>query len=104
MFGHDTIPGLFRAHARRFEAEFLEDMGVLGCREADVFTRVSEYMPEIIAYITRILHAGFAYTASDGAVGGVYFDTEAYRCSPSACPSHTAWGNQDKKQKEIGLS
>ncbi len=39
--GHDvTDPGIYRAHAARYEAEFMQDMEVLGCRLPTVLTRV----------------------------------------------------------------
>ena len=41
----------------------------------DVLTRVSEYLPEIVVYIERILASGFAYKAPSGSV---YFDTVRY--------------------------
>lgn len=53
-------------------------MRALGCREASVLTRVSDYMGAIIAYVQRILANGFAYQAS----GSVYFDTRAFECAP----------------------
>ena len=75
-------------------------MAALRVRPPDVLTRVSEYMPEIVAYVARILANGFAYTApapgaaaggaGAGATGGapssppscdVYFDTGAYRAA-----------------------
>jgi hypothetical protein len=35
-----TDPAIFRAHAAKYEAEFLEDLAALGCRQPDVLTRV----------------------------------------------------------------
>lgn len=70
-----TDPAIFRAHAARYEAEFLEDMSVLGCRPPSVLTRVTEYIPEIIEYVEKIFNSGLAYELC----GSVYFDTGAFR-------------------------
>jgi cysteinyl-tRNA synthetase len=69
-----TDPAIFRGHAARFEAAFLEDMATLGVRPPTVFTRVSEYIPEIVEYIEKIVTNGLAYESS----GSVYFDTQAF--------------------------
>lgn len=66
---------VFRAHAARFEQEFFEDMRTLGVQQPDVLTRVSDYIPEIIAYIERIVSNGLAYPTAQG---NVYFDTREY--------------------------
>ena len=50
-------------------------MDALGCRRPDVITRVSEYMPEIVSYVQRIIGNGMAYASN----GSVYFDTQAFR-------------------------
>ena len=74
--GHEVNdPSIFDAHARRFEEEFHTDMERLGVRPADSITRVSEFVPEVVAYIERIVGRGLAYAAE----GSVYFDTRAFQ-------------------------
>ena len=58
------------------QAEFFEDMAALGVRMPDVLTRVVEFLPEIIAYVQRIVDNGMAYESN----GSVYFDTVKFRC------------------------
>jgi cysteinyl-tRNA synthetase len=80
---------IYRAHAAKYEKEFFEDMDALGVRRPDVTTRVCEYIPEVVAYVQRIVDQGMAY-ASPG--GSVYFDVAAFRakghaygkCKPAA--------------------
>ena len=57
-----------------FEREFFDDMAALNVLPPDAVTRVSDYLPEIIAYIERILTNGYCYEAN----GSVYFDTAAF--------------------------
>ncbi|EQC33113.1 cysteinyl-tRNA synthetase [Saprolegnia diclina VS20] len=61
------------AVARHHEAAFLADLASLNVLRASAITRVSEHIPEILAYIKTLEANGFAYTTSDG----VYFDTVA---------------------------
>ena len=70
-----TESSIFREHAAKYEADFFEDLAALGCRDPDVLTRVSEYIPEIIAYVERIIANGMAYESN----GSVYFDTRNFR-------------------------
>ncbi|PRW33977.1 Cysteinyl-tRNA synthetase isoform C [Chlorella sorokiniana] len=70
-----TDPAIFRAHAAKYEGEFLEDLAALGCRLPTVLTRVSEYIPEIVQYVEQIVANGMGYEAN----GSVYFDTQAFR-------------------------
>jgi cysteinyl-tRNA synthetase len=73
--GHTvTDQRVFRGLAARFEREFHDDMAALGIRPPDLLTRVSEYMPEIVAMVQRIISNGFAYAVN----GSVYFDTVAF--------------------------
>ncbi|KAF8056247.1 CARS1 [Scenedesmus sp. PABB004] len=83
-----TDPGIFRAHAAKYEAEFFADMDALGVRRPDVLTRVVEFLPEIVAYVSRIVDNGMAYESN----GSVYFDTAKFKeaghvygkCKPSS--------------------
>jgi cysteinyl-tRNA synthetase len=67
---------IFRAHAAYYEQEYLEDMKALGVRVPDVMTRVTEFMPEIVKYIEKIIANGFAYATTSG---DVYFDIRTFK-------------------------
>ncbi|KAF9350264.1 hypothetical protein BGX26_011540 [Mortierella sp. AD094] len=67
-------PKVFRDLAAYWEGEFFKDMDRLGVRRPDVLTRVSEYVPEIVTFVEKIISNGYAYEAE----GSVYFDTAAF--------------------------
>ncbi len=64
----------FRTLASECEADYFEDMQSLGVRLPDHVTRVSEFMPEVIEYIVKIVENGFAYESN----GSVYFDVQRF--------------------------
>jgi len=64
--------------SRKYEREFMEDMKRLNVGLPSVITRVSEYIPEIIAFIEKIIANGFAYESN----GSVYFDVGKFSASP----------------------
>jgi cysteinyl-tRNA synthetase len=68
------IQTAYREHAAKYEKEYVEDMAQLGIRAPDVMTRVSEYLPEVVGMVERIVANGFAYEAD----GSVYFDTQSF--------------------------
>lgn len=68
----------FEQLAREQELSFLADMDKLGVQPPDVMTRVSEYVPEVIAFVQKIIDNGFAYASN----GSVYFDVQAYQKDP----------------------
>jgi cysteinyl-tRNA synthetase len=60
--------------SRKFETDYLEDMKALNVELPDVITRVSEFVPEIVAFIEKIISNGFAYESN----GSVYFDVQKF--------------------------
>ncbi|EAU91074.2 cysteinyl-tRNA synthetase [Coprinopsis cinerea okayama7 len=71
-------PGLYRRLAAHWEAEFFSDMAKLNVVPPDVVTRVTDYVPEIINFIDRIIQNGYAYSVG----GNVYFDIRAFNQAP----------------------
>ena len=72
-----TDHSVFNAHARKYEREFMEDMEALGIREPDILTRVTEYVPQIIEFVEKIIAKGFAYKSN----GSVYLDLDAFQAA-----------------------
>jgi len=66
---------IFRAHAQKFEIEYVQDMRALNVRDPDVVTRVTEYVDDIMDYVQRIVDNGYAYESN----GSVYFDTVEFQ-------------------------
>jgi cysteinyl-tRNA synthetase len=55
---------------RGLEDDFFHDMDRLNVLRPDAVLRVTEHVPEILAYITQLINVGSAYVSEDG----VYFD------------------------------
>jgi cysteinyl-tRNA synthetase len=66
-----------REFTGKYEAAFLEDLRTLNCREPHHKPRATEFIPEIVALIEKLLERGFAYKAD----GSVYFSIEKYRAA-----------------------
>jgi cysteinyl-tRNA synthetase len=54
-------------------------MEALNVLPADVMTRVSEYVPEIVTFVEGIISNGYGYEVD----GSVYFDTAAFDANPN---------------------
>ncbi|GEL08364.1 cysteine--tRNA ligase [Salisediminibacterium halotolerans] len=62
------------AVAERFIDAYYEDTEALGVKKADEHPRVTDTMPEIIAFIERLVAKGYAYESD----GDVYFRTRKF--------------------------
>lgn len=58
-----------------WEAHFNEDMRRLNVLPPTITTRVSEFIPQNVTFVEKLIEKGFAYQTADGSV---YFDIEAY--------------------------
>eukprot|EP01059_Diplonema_ambulator_P032735 TRINITY_DN6561_c0_g1_i1.p1 TRINITY_DN6561_c0_g1~~TRINITY_DN6561_c0_g1_i1.p1 ORF type:complete len:675 (+),score=123.82 TRINITY_DN6561_c0_g1_i1:242-2026(+) len=67
--GLNTLP-----LTREMESQFFRDMARLGIKPPTVITRVTEYIPNIISFVEKIIENGFAYEST----GNVYFDIPAF--------------------------
>ncbi|WP_297518173.1 cysteine--tRNA ligase, partial [Thermococcus sp.] len=64
-----------RELAEKFLRYFLEDMGALKVKPADIYPRVTEHIGDIIDFIGRLEEKGYAYEGSDG----VYFEVRKFK-------------------------
>ena len=93
-----TDQEIFRAHASKWEKEFMSDMDRLGVRPPTVLTRVSEYVPEIVAYIETIVANGLGYEANSS----VYFDTQAFTKAGHSYGKLNPWAVGSALSEESG--
>uniref|UniRef100_A0A672JQZ2 Cysteine--tRNA ligase, cytoplasmic n=1 Tax=Salarias fasciatus TaxID=181472 RepID=A0A672JQZ2_SALFA len=73
-----TENSIFSTLPRHWEDEFHRDMDALNVLPPDVLTRVSEYVPEIVDFVGKIVSNGYGYESN----GSVYFDTSRFDSSP----------------------
>ncbi|XP_021942686.1 probable cysteine--tRNA ligase, mitochondrial isoform X2 [Zootermopsis nevadensis] len=64
-----------RRLADHYEMEFFGDMASLNIMPPTVVTKVTNFIPQIINFVQKIIDKGQAYTTEDGSV---YFDTKHY--------------------------
>jgi len=72
--GEDGLGDTEAEVAAHYTQSVIDDMRALNLERADVYPRVSEHVPEIIALVEDLLEAGYAYEAN----GSVYFDVTSF--------------------------
>jgi cysteinyl-tRNA synthetase len=65
-----------RDYTGEYEAAFLQDFNALGCQRPHHLPHATDYIPQIVALIEKLVARGIAYRANDGSV---YFSIEKYR-------------------------
>lgn len=84
---------VFRKLSAFWEKKYDDDMRLLNVIAPDVTTRVSEYVPEIVEFVKRIVDNGYGYAAGDGSV---YFDTNKFdRDEKHAYAKNQPWNRGD---------
>jgi cysteinyl-tRNA synthetase len=92
---HEIFAGL----AKKFENRFFEDMESLNVLMPDVITRVSEYVPQVVSFVEKIMSNGFAYATPDGSV---YFDISAFEKAGHFYARLEPWNRNDKSLQADG--
>jgi cysteinyl-tRNA synthetase len=93
----------FVQFARKWEKDYFHNMDLLGVQPPNRLVRVTEYVPEIVKFIEKIIKNGYAYEAN----GSVYFDVSTFtkaghhycKLEPTSFNEENKdlEGNQDKK-------
>ena len=73
-----TDYSIFNSLSREYEKYYFDDMKALNIMDPDVITRVSEFIPQIVDYVQKIINNGYAYESNNS----VYFDTVKFDSSP----------------------
>ncbi|MEK6823629.1 MAG: cysteine--tRNA ligase [Nanoarchaeota archaeon] len=61
--------------AEKYEKEYFEDMENLGINSVNKYAKATDYIPEIISQVKRLIDKGVAYKISDG----YYFDLTKFK-------------------------
>ncbi len=65
----------FTKITQKYEEAFREDIGKVNILPAEFYTRATEYIPQMIALIEKLLEKKVAYKAEDG----IYFSVESFK-------------------------
>jgi cysteinyl-tRNA synthetase len=90
---------IFTAVARKFEKRYFDDMHALNVLDPDVTTRATEFIPQMVTFIERIIAKGFAYPTADGSV---YFDIAAFEAEGHPYPRLEPWSRNNSALRADG--
>lgn len=89
---------MFTDLTKAMEKAFNDDMEALNVLPPDAVTRVTEYVPQIVAFVEQIIAKGFAYEAN----GSVYFDIAAFEKAGNTYARLRPESKNDKALQEEG--
>lgn len=90
---------VFMKLTTKYEGRFMEDVRALNCLDPDQITRVTEYGPQIVEFVRKVVENGFAYATSDGSV---YFDINAFETAGNNYARLEPWNRNDKELQADG--
>lgn len=90
---------IFKKLTERYEDRFMQDMRSLNVLDPDELTRVTEYGPEIVRFVEKIVANEFAYVTSDGSV---YFNIKAFEQAGNHYAKLEPWNRNDKQLQKEG--
>jgi cysteinyl-tRNA synthetase len=89
---------MFTDLTQAMEKAFNDDMAALNVLPPDEVTRVTEYVPQIVTFVERIIEKGFAYESN----GSVYFDIAAFEAAGNTYARLRPESKNDKALQEEG--
>ncbi len=89
---------IFTDLTKSMETLFTDDMDALNVLRPDEVTRVTEYVPQIVAFIEGIVRKGFAYESD----ASVYFDIDAFEKAGNTYARLRPESKNDKALQEEG--
>jgi cysteinyl-tRNA synthetase len=90
---------IFTRLTQKYEKSFFDDMHSLNVLDPSVITRVTEYMPQIVKFVEKIIANEFAYATSDGSV---YFDIQKFEQKGHDYARLEPWNRNDKALQADG--
>ena len=90
--GRDYGPEVFSKLSSYWERHFNEDMATLNVLPPTTTTRVSEFIPQNVSFVEKLVTKGFAYPTADGSV---YFDITAYEAAGHHYAKLQPWNRGD---------
>ncbi|PVH93112.1 cysteinyl-tRNA synthetase [Periconia macrospinosa] len=90
---------IFLELSRKFERRFFEDMNALNVLPPDQLTRVTEYVPQIVRFVEKVIANGFGYATPDGSV---YFDIDSFEKAGHSYSRLEPWNKNDQALQADG--
>ncbi|KAF1984284.1 hypothetical protein K402DRAFT_381521 [Aulographum hederae CBS 113979] len=94
---------IFTKLTQHFEQRFMDDCHALNILDPDVITRVTEYCPQIVTFIEKIIENGFAYEVADTAdASSIYFDIAAFEAKGKPYARLEPWNRNNQELQADG--